>query len=312
MDFILIAIGIVGLFFGGEVFVKGSVGLSLRYGVPRLLIGMTIIAFGTSLPELLVSLQSALGGYGDIVLGNVVGSNIVNILVILGVPAVAATVPCDGRGTNSSWIQMMIATLLLFALLMFQPLGLWHGLALLAVFAVSYTKQIRDARQGMGDLAEEIDDDAGMLSLQRTLFYVLLGAILLPLGAKAMVTGAVNIASDFGISEAVIGLTIVAIGTSLPELAATISAIRNGENALALGNVIGSNLLNISLVLGFSAVVTPIAVSPQIVKFDMPFLIAISLALGYFTWRGVKIGRVIGAAMLVVYALYVGMLIWMS
>lgn len=304
MEYIWILFGIFGLYFGGEYLVKGAVGLSLRYGISPMVVGLTVVAFGTSAPELIVSLRSALTGHGNIAFGNVVGSNIANVLLILGLPALItpiATNKCDGaRG----WFEMIFASLLFIPLALMSPFGWQQGAILLMFFIIIIFSQFKRAKSGEISLEDEVDTETADLPLKTILLFLLLGIILLPLGADRLVAGSVVIAKGMGIPEAVIGLTIVAIGTSLPELATSMNAAVKGETDVAIGNVLGSNLFNILLILGVTGVAATSQIDANLIKFDMPIMIATSVLLGVFILGRIQITRIIGAGMVLAYCAY--------
>ena len=302
----MIAAGLVLLVLGGDLLVKGAVNLALRLGVTPLVVGLTVVAFGTSAPELIVSLSAALGGSTDIAVGNVVGSNIANVLVILGTSAVVAGIPTQDVDVRSSWMKMIGASMVLILLALTGEIGRLEGILLLAGLAFVLWRQLRSGRaEGPGTV------EGAQLGARRSriALWLISGLVALPLGAQLLVSGASDIARAIGISETVIGLTLVAIGTSLPELAATAAAARRGQAAVALGNVVGSNLFNILAILGITATVAPLPIAPRIVRFDLWVMLATSLALWPFLFRGLAISRLVGAGLLALYAAYVAVLI---
>ncbi len=301
---LFVVIGIAGLYYGGDYLVKGSVALSLRYGIPPLIVGLTVMAFGTSAPELFVSLRAALSGFGDIAFGNVVGSNIANILLILGVPAVIYPLRTDKVDCRIPWTEAMVASLLLWWLVQYSPFTRWQGLVLLAVFAAVMTGQFIRARSGSEEVAPEVDESHKNDKVLFIILWLIIGFVLLPLGGELLVRGAVGIARQFGLSDAIIGLTIVAIGTSLPELAASIAAAERGETSMAVGNALGSCIFNILLVLGVTGVLTSSIIDASLIRFDIPVMI---LALGFmaiFVFMRRPISRFAGIVMLFSYGAY--------
>ena len=304
MEYIWIAFGVLGLYFGGECLVKGAVGLSLRYGIPPMIVGLTVVAFGTSAPELIVSLRSALTGHGGIAFGNVIGSNIANILLILGVPALIspiATDECDGK---RAWFEMMFASILFVFLVMLSPFGWKQGVILLAVFIFIILSQFMRARSGKICLDNDVEQDTSKLPMWNILAFLAIGVFLLPLGADRLVFGAVIVAKDMGVPESIIGLTIFAIGTSLPELAPSLTAAIKGETDMAIGNVIGSNLFNILLVLGVTGIATQSHIDYDLIKIDLPIMIGVSMFIGIFVVGRIQITRLIGAGMVFAYLTY--------
>lgn len=300
-DILRIVAGLALLVVGGDFLVRGAVGLALRLGVAPVIVGLTVLAFGTSAPELIVSVAAAVNGQPGIALGNVVGSNIANVLVILGATAVIAPVLSNDEELKISWVYAVAASVLLIVLCFLGPLVWWHGAILLACLAATLFFQISRARQGQGTAPEVQDDHTPprMIAL-----FLAVGLVALPIGANLLVSGASDIARGFGISDAVIGLTLVAIGTSLPELAASVASALRGRADMALGNVIGSNLFNILAILGITSFFGPLDVPAQMLHFDLWFMLATTLLVGPFLLRHIAIGRVAGAALLSIYAAY--------
>ncbi|MBX2831983.1 MAG: calcium/sodium antiporter [Rhodospirillales bacterium] len=304
MEYLMLLGGLVGLFFGGEALVRGSVGIAQRLSMSPLLIGLTVVGFGTSTPELLVSLDSALRGVPDIALGNVVGSNIANILLIVGVSALVWPIAVSGGTLKRDTAVMLAAAFVLVPTFALGELGRVAGglmcVGLIAYLVVAY-RQSRHVPSDQGDQTE-LPKPVGNIWL--SIIWVLAGLVLLMFGARYLVDGAVTIARAFGVSEAFIGLTIVAVGTSLPELATSLIAAVRKQSEIAIGNIVGSNIFNVLGILGVTAIVTPIPVAGRFLTFDLPIMIAVSLLLTVLLRRAL-IGRGIGFAMLVAYAGYV-------
>ncbi len=306
IDLLLVAGGLVLLLVAGDFLVRGAVNLSLRLGIPAFLVGMTVVAFGTSAPELLVSVQAVLADAGGLALGNVVGSNIANILLVMGAPALLAPVVI-GRESRRDFGIMIGATLLFITLAFSGVIGLWQALVLLAAFAVFMGDSIlrgRKARVAVEEL-EGADPD---LQGPKIAIYLALGLAGLPIGAHLLVTGAVDIAAALGVSDVVIGLTIVAIGTSLPELATTLMAALRREGGVALGNILGSNIFNLLLILGVAGLVGPMTVPAEMLRLDLWVMLGASLLLAPFIWTGRPIGRMFGAVLLLAYGGYLWLL----
>ena len=306
IDLLLVAGGLVLLLFAGDFLVRGAVNLSLRLGIPAFLVGMTVVAFGTSAPELLVSVQAVLAGAGGLALGNVVGSNIANILLVMGAPALLAPVLL-GRESARDFVIMIGATLLFLALAFTGVIGLWQALVLLLAFGLFMGDSIirgREARVEVEDL-EGADPD---LHGPKIAFYLVLGLIGLPIGAQLLVTGAVDIAEALGVSDVVIGLTIVAVGTSLPELATTLMAALRREGGVALGNILGSNLFNLLLILGVAGLIGPMTVPAEMLRLDLWVMLGAALVLAPFIWTGRPIGRMFGSILLLAYGGYLWLL----
>jgi cation:H+ antiporter len=296
MDYLLIALGLAALFAGGEALVRGASGMAARLGLPPLLIGLTVVGFGTSMPELLVSVDAALRGVPGIAVGNVVGSNIANILLILGLSALVWPMAVAG-GLRRDLSVMLAAAVALVPVFALGEVGRLAGLALIAGLAAYLWVAFRSA------------DDSGAevlaaMSVPKALLIVALGLVGLLAGARFLVDGAVGLARAAGLSEAFIGLSVVAVGTSLPELATSVIAALRRQSALALGNVVGSNIFNVLGILGITALVAPVPVEGRFLTFDLPVMLAVSVALAAILWRGGRIGRVAGVGLLVAYGVY--------
>ncbi|TVQ03943.1 MAG: sodium:calcium antiporter [Roseinatronobacter sp.] len=306
IDLLLVAGGLVLLLVAGDFLVRGAVNLSLRLGIPAFMVGMTVVAFGTSAPELLVSVQAVLADAGGLALGNVVGSNIANILLVMGAPALLAPVVM-GRESMRDFGMMIGATLLFIALAFTGVIGMWQALVLLAAFAVFMGDSILRGRKARVEV-EELEGADPDLQGPKIAIYLALGLIGLPIGAQLLVTGAVDIAAALGVSDVVIGLTIVAIGTSLPELATTLMAALRREGGVALGNILGSNLFNLLLILGVAGLVGPMTVPAEMLRLDLWVMLGAALLLAPFIWTGRPIGRIFGGVLLLAYGGYLWLL----
>jgi cation:H+ antiporter len=302
-------LGLVILLLAGDVLVKGAVNLALRLGIPALIVSLTIVAFGTSAPELLISIQSILDGVPGLALGNVVGSNTANVLLVLGVPALLAGLGATSD-TRREYVFMLGASVLFIALCFFGPLTWWHGLILLAGLAYMLGDAVRSARAHRNasddDPADDLDEADPNMEWWKIAVYLVLGLIGLPLGANLLIDSATEIATAYGISDTVIGLTLVAVGTSLPELATTVMAAFRKQADVAIGNVIGSNVFNLLAIIGVATLVGPIPVDPGILRFDLWVMLAASLVLIPFVFKKLPMGRGVG---LVFSALYVGYIV---
>ncbi|MFN3292125.1 MAG: calcium/sodium antiporter [Gemmobacter sp.] len=299
MDYVLLIAGFIGLFLGGDALVRGAAGLARRLGIPPLVIGLTIVGFGTSTPELLVSVDAAMRGVPDIAVGNVVGSNIGNILLIAGLSALIYPIRIVGDTLRRDTAVMMAATLALVPLFWLGSMGRLSGGLLVAALA---TYLYIAFRQGGND-----HEDTGTTAVPPawvSVLWLVGGIVVLMFGAQALVEGAVNIARRFGVSEAFIGLSVVAVGTSLPELATSVIAAIKRQSEIAIGNIVGSNIFNILGILGLTAVISPIPVADRFIGFDLPVMLAASLVLTAFLVLRPVIGRVSGGLMLAAYAAY--------
>ncbi|MEL6435976.1 MAG: calcium/sodium antiporter [Pseudomonadota bacterium] len=310
-NFAMLLAGLVLLVFAGDFLVKGAVGLAEKLDIPPLIIGLTIVAFGTSAPELFVSLNSALSGVPDIAMGNVIGSNIANVLLVMGVPALLAPIHANQRGLSRNVAIMLVFTVAFMWMISDGVLSRIEAALLFAGLILFLTAQILRARAAMAaDDEEEIPpdyhDEIGEAPHSAAMITVFLigGIIGLPIAAQMTVTGATFIATAFGVSEAVIGLTIVAIGTSLPELATSFMAAWRKEADVALGNIIGSNVFNLAAIMGITGMVTAIPVNEIIINRDMWAMLITSVVLAVICFGKITTGKVLGAVMLVAYVSY--------
>ncbi|TYB87710.1 calcium/sodium antiporter [Oceaniovalibus sp. ACAM 378] len=304
MDILLVLAGFAALIGGGEFLVRGAVAIASRLRISPLIIGLTLVGFGTSTPELMTSLQAALSGAPGIAVGNVVGSNIANILLILGIAAVISPIAVSKAGFMRDGGTMMVATLLCAGLVVFGELGRAGGAFLIAALAVYLWMTLRDSRGAPGsDDLPGLDTGMGMAAL-----LALGGLVLTLIGARALVTGAVGIAADFGVSEAVIGLTVVAVGTSLPELVTSVVAARRGQADIAVGNILGSNIFNILGILGVTALVRPLQVPASIAGFDIWVMCGATALLIAVILRAWRLSRLQGAVFLAGYGAYLARL----
>ncbi|MCV3271006.1 calcium/sodium antiporter [Roseobacter sinensis] len=308
-----ILLGLAGLILGGEMLVRGSVSAAKAFGISPMVIGLTLVGFGTSTPELVTSLQAALSGSSGIAIGNVVGSNIGNILLILGLAALLAPIVVTPAAIRRDGAVMLAATALAGVVFLLGDIGRLTGLLFVAALASYLTATLlaerRAARSAAGAVyAAEAEAVPGPdTGLALSLALAAGGLVLTIVGARFLVSGAVSTAEAAGLSETVIGLTIVAIGTSMPELVTSVIAVRKGQGEVALGNVIGSNIFNLLGILGVTALVQPMRVPPEILRLDLWVMAGASVLLVVFARTGWRIGRREGAVLL---ALYVAYLIW--
>lgn len=296
---LLLVVGFVMLIKGADWFVDGAAGIAARFGIPQLVIGLTIVAMGTSAPEAAVSITAALSGNAGITIGNVIGSNILNILIILGLTAVITTVAVQKSTVKWEMPFMHIITVVLVALGMTGgKIVFWEGIILWALFLVYLGYLFRMAKNGNAD--EEIEE---ILPLWKQLLMLAVGVVCIVYGSDLTVDNATIIAEALGMDDRLIGLTIVALGTSLPEMVTSVTAARKGKADIAIGNIVGSNVFNILFVVGTTALITPVA-------FNANFLIdgIVALAAGLLLWFGVmhdhKLKRPAGIIMLAAYGVY--------
>ena len=276
MDVLKIVAGLVGLIVGGEWLLRAAVGTSNRFAIPKFIIGMTVVSFATSLPELIVSVRSALAGYPDLALGNVVGSNIANLGLVLGVVLLFTRIQVTKSFYQSDWPMMFIASIILWTFIQNGTITALEGLALVTLLILMLFYLLR-----LKEHADFVADDLeSLLSWPKILLLIVFGSAFLALGSDLLVNGAVNVASQLGVSERVIGITVVSVGTSVPELAASLVAIAKRENAISIGNLLGSNLFNILAVLGITALIHPLTVVDHVLlDFDIYVMIGIAALL---------------------------------
>ncbi len=316
-----LVLGLVLLVLGGEFLVRGASRLATSFGISPLVVGLTVVAFGTSAPEMAVSVQSAWAGQVDIAMGNVVGSNIFNVLFILGVSSLIVPLVVDAQMIRQEVPIMIGASALLVALGWDGGISRIEGIALF-VLVIAYTVTLvlqsrRATRATQQEYAEETHIAAASTLIDRLwvqLALVVLGLVVLVAGSRLLVTGAIAIATTLGVSELVIGLTIVAAGTSLPEVAASVIASIKGQRDIAVGNVVGSNIFNILGVLGLSATVAPteLAVAPQVLALDLPVMVAVAVACLPIFFSGHRISRWEGLVFLAYYVAYIVYLVLAS
>ncbi|MCK9303144.1 MAG: calcium/sodium antiporter [Bacteroidales bacterium] len=280
MDIVKLVIGLTLLTFGGDFLVKGGSAIAKMFKVSSLVIGLTVVAFGTSAPELLVSLQAAIGGKPDIAVGNVIGSNIANIALILGLTAIFQPIPICRQSIIIDWPMMFISTVA-FSLFAFDNnISRFEGIILAAALFACVFFQFAYSRKKMKKLSPDIkEEDEKQPALWLAILFVILSCFALAYGAKLLIEGASNIASKLGVSQRIIAVTVVALGTSLPELATSVIAAIKKESDIAIGNIIGSNMFNILCVIGFSAIFTPIKVSWSEFKVDYIWMLITSILL---------------------------------
>lgn len=293
--------GLVLLTVAGDALVRGGVAIARRFGVPEIVVGLTIISMGTSAPELFVSLEAALAGSSHLAVGNAVGSNIANVLVVLGLPALFGAVMMVEPGIRRSVSFMAAITLIFIAMIFDGDLSRFDGGILLVLFAAYLLYSIHAARQGRA-VAPKIDHEAaGTMSVPRALIFLALGLGGLFFGGQLTVDGALGIAAIFGLAETAVGTTIVALGTTLPEIAATLAAGLRGSAGVAIGNIIGSNIFNILGILGLVSVVTPLAIDPRLFGFDAWVMLAASILLLALAFARRPVGWPIGVLLIAGY-----------
>lgn len=308
MSYLLLVAGFVLLIKGADFFVDGSSSIAKMFRVPSMIIGMTIVAMGTSLPECSVSVSASMSNNNALAVSNAVGSNIFNLMVVCGVCALFAPLAVQEKTLKREFPFSMVTALLLMGFGYFgMSVSRTEGVMLLVVFVFFLLWMIQSARKARAESSVE-EEDVEVLPIWKSAVYIIGGAVAIKFGGDLVVNSASDIAESFGLSQNLIGLTIVALGTSLPELVTSVVAARKNELDMALGNVIGSNIFNVLFVLGIAASISPIEFIMENV-IDILLLIAMSFLVWIFAWTNKKIRRLEGAVMLAVYLGYMGYII---
>ena len=315
IDLLWIVAGLVMILVGSDWLVDGASGIARKYGISEFIIGMTIVGIGTSMPELVSSAISAIGGHGDMAIGNVTGSNICNVLLILGVTALISPIGYT-RSNIRKDIPFAIGVSLFLMLMLYNGFGLFHemgtpgisrmdALYLLLIFVEFMIDSFKSAKKGGG----EEEEDVKPMPMGKALVFIVLGLAGLVFGGRFFVDHTVSIAERFHVSEAFISITLMAVGTSLPELATCVVAAMKGKNQLALGNVIGSNIFNITLIIGVSGLISPFEIQ-SISTIDMVMVLVsiLMLWMAALTFKRGKLDRIEGAIFLLVYVGYIAYL----
>lgn len=315
LDIFLVIVGFLILAWGADRLVTGSSAFAKNNGISPLIIGLTIVALGTSAPEIFVAITSALRGSPDIGIGNAIGSNIANIGLVLGIAALVKPLTVSSGILRREYPMLFIIMILAWLLLFDGHVGRLDGTILLLGLIAVMLLMVHLARTSKAEpLADEFAQELPQqMSNPRAIMWFLIGLVTLPLGAHVIVLGAVNLAEHFGISELVIGLTIVAIGTSLPEVAASITAAFKGEDDIAIGNILGSNIFNLLAVLPFPGLIHPGPINSDIITRDMPIMFGITIlffVVSYTTYGPTRISRWEGGMLLVYYVTYLTLLIY--
>ena len=297
MAYFMVLIGFLMLIKGADYFVEGASSIAKRFHIPEMIIGLTIVAMGTSLPELSVSFISALNGQSDMSIANAIGSNIFNVLMILGVSAFIKTLPIKQSSIKDKIILISATTLLLMLSYFGLSLVWFDGLIMLCLFAYFIRKMIKESKDNNDN------ENSIPLSIIRTIVYIVCGAIGIIYGGNLVVSGASTIAQAFGMSDNLIGLTVVALGTSLPEFVTSVMATKKGKLDIAIGNVIGSNIFNILFVLGLSSLFSVLTVS-VITLIDIFFSLFITSVLLYVVCKFKKINKLNGIIFIILYISY--------
>ena len=308
-----VIIGLALLVWSADRFVDGAAASAGHFGMPPLLIGMVIVGFGTSAPEMVVSVLAAVQGNPGIALGNAYGSNITNIALILGITALISPIAIQPQIIRREMPVLLAVTVLAVWQLWDGYLSFADGIVLSAtlVLLMGWTtlRSMKGSDNFARDIADELADSDNKIPLRRALFWLVLGLAILILSSRLLVWGAVVIAQALGVSDLIIGLTVVAIGTSLPELASSVIAARKGEHDIAVGNIIGSNLFNTLAVVGLAAAIHPMPVASEVLARDAAVMAGLTLLLFVFAWSGRRIIRPVGAVLLTAYAGYTAYLV---
>lgn len=317
LDWLYVVAGLGLLVAGGEGLVRGASGIALAARVAPAVIGLTVVAAGTSMPELVVSLQAALNGNSGIAMGNIVGSNTFNILAIVGIAALVHPLRIVGNTVKLEWPIMMLAAMQLVLLGRDGEVDRLEGAYLVLALAAFTGYAVWVGRQGVtaeeaGEFEEMATASFGATGSRATAYNTIalvVGVALLALGSKLLVTGAVNVASTLGVSDAIIGLTIVAAGTSTPELVTSVVAARRGRDDIAVANVVGSNIFNVLCILGVTSLIQPVGMPAEIEHRDVWWMLGASLLLFPLMWTGQRVNRVEGGILVAVFVAYIATLI---
>ncbi len=305
MSFFLILIGFILLILGGNWLLKSAVSISLGLKIPKIIIGMTVVSFATSAPELIVSINSAVNGYPDLALGNVIGSNIANLALVLGITLLIAEMDVQKSFFTTNWPVMMVASILLFLFLRNDYLiSDFEGLifVLFLIFFLVYLFRFQNY-----DIIDDLPEDVDLLPAYKTFTFFLLGSIGLWGGSEMLITGATDLAITLGVGERLIGVTVVSVGTSIPELAASIIAVLKKEKAISLGNLVGSNIFNILAVVGITSLITPIPANDNVIYTnDIYWMLLVSMVLPILVLlpKKMELKRKSGIILLLLYVVF--------
>lgn len=308
---VLLIVGLIFLIGGGELMVRGSIGIALKFKISALVVGMTVVAFGTSMPELLVSLNAVLADLHDISTGNVIGSNICNIGLVLGLTALVFPIAINKNSIRIDWPMMMTASIVLYLFMRDLLLIWWEGLIFVFTLIIFGTWLIRKSRkEGLQDASEEDEamKKSSKLPLWLSMLFVLAGILALFFGSDWFVQGATDIARLLNVSERVIGLSLVALGTSIPEIITSLVAAFRKETDISIGNILGSNIFNILGILGITSIVKPIQINPDILYVDTWWMLGLAFIILPIMLLRKKMGRVEGFILLTIYSSYIYLL----
>ena len=306
LDIVILLIGLATLILGGDVLVRGASRMALRFNVSTLVVGLTIVAFSTSAPEMLVSLNAALKEVPDFAMGNVVGSNISNLALVLGVATLFGSIPINKITARRDWPITFGSSLLLYVLVLDGQLVHWEGIVLFSCLIIYLVYLVFSTKKDQVKLEVDLPkSDEDKREKYKDLFLIALGGACLYFGSEWFIDSAEKIATNMGVSERIIGLTILALGTSLPELFTSVIAARKGETDLALGNLFGSNIFNVLSILGVTSIVHNLSVNPTILGSDMIWMLALTLGILPLIIFRKRLGTVSGIILLTFYASFI-------
>lgn len=304
MEYLLLILGIVVLLLGGECLVRSAVGLNMKFKLSPLLIGTTVVSFGTSAPELIVSINAVLDGNSQIAVGNVIGSNVANIGLVLGITVLFRTVLISRSKYLWSWSLMLFASLIFLIFSLDFEISQIEGILLIIGLIVFIFLSIRrEYKSDKHDYIEGVNHKK--ISSLSIFVYFILGGLGLWYGSELLVDNAIVIAQNIGVSDFIIAISVVALGTSLPELVTSIIAMSKGENSISIGNLIGSNIFNIFAVLGVSSMLNPLMIDGFLIQIDIPIMIGFAVMVGLFMFLGKRMGPIEGIALLSAYIAYI-------
>jgi cation:H+ antiporter len=307
LNILILLVGLVTLILGGEVLVKAASKLALRFNISPLIVGLTVVAFGTSAPELLVSLNSALKGAPDFALGNVIGSNISNLALVLGLAAMFGFIPINKDSSKRDWPVTLFSSILLYFFAFDGMITSIEGAILFSLLLVYLFVLMRATKKEIKEeeKSNEPKDAQAKWNITKDIFQMCFGIVCLYFGADWFIEGAQTIAENAGVSQRVIGLTVLALGTSLPELFTSVIAARKGETDLALGNLLGSNIFNVLSIIGITAIIKPLSVNAEILHTDFPWMLGITLIILPLMIFRKRLGTPSGLILITTYVLYI-------
>lgn len=307
LNSLIFVVGLGILYYGAEWLIKGAASLALSYGIRPLVVGLTVVALGTSMPEFLVNFFAALSGQDSLALGNIVGSNIANIGLILGLSAIVLPLAVGPAMLRKEYPIMLLVMILFWFIAMDGTISKWDGLLLIIGLIAFFVFLVLDARRHRAALTDvtSVETEEVKSPAWKKIVHIVGGVVMLAVGARMMVVSAVTIAETLGIEPVIVGLTVVAIGTSLPELAASVLSAVRGETDLSVGNVLGSNLLNVLFVIGLTAMIRPLQVEQAVISLHFPVMLGFCIVLLPFMWTRYRLSRYEGVVLFIGFFIYV-------